>query len=88
MRMMMQPSTLVGELSLCFCFLAVILERFFRFVLVLCSKRSSSLSSSRAQVSITPSLARGGDDVFSATMPPSKPLVWLGGFSMKRKMVK
>jgi hypothetical protein len=29
MRMMMRPSTLVGELSLSFYFLAVILKRFF-----------------------------------------------------------
>jgi hypothetical protein len=34
------------------------------------------------------SLARDGDNVFSATMPPLKPLAWLGGFSLKKKSAK
>jgi hypothetical protein len=37
---------------------------------------------------ITPSLAQDGDDVFSAAMHPPKPLVWLGGFSLKKKSAK
>jgi hypothetical protein len=49
-----------------------------------CSKRSSSLSSLGVQLSITPSLAWGGDDVFSTTMPPPKPSARLGGFSLKK----
>jgi hypothetical protein len=90
MRMMMRPSTHVGKLSLYFCFLAIILEHFFWLVLVLilCSKRLSSLSSSGVHVSITPSLARGGDDIFVAAMPLPKPSVRLEGFSMKRKTTK
>jgi hypothetical protein len=52
------------------------------------SKRSSSLSSPGAQLSITPSLARGGDDVFSAAMPPPKPSAQLGVFSLKKKSTK
>jgi hypothetical protein len=35
MRKMMRPSILIGELLLYFCFLAVILERFFLLVLFL-----------------------------------------------------
>jgi hypothetical protein len=35
-----------------------------------------------------PSLAQGGDDIFAATMPPSKSLVWLGDISMKSKTAK
>jgi hypothetical protein len=33
---------------------------------------------------ITPFLAWDGDDVFSAAMPTSKLLAWLGGFSLKK----
>jgi hypothetical protein len=39
-------------------------------------------------LSITPSLARDGDDVFSTAMPPLKPLARLGGFSLKKKSAK
>jgi hypothetical protein len=60
----------------------------FDLSLSFCGKQSLSLSSSRAQVSITPSLARGGDDVFSAAMHPPKLSARLGGFSLKKKMAK
>jgi hypothetical protein len=33
-------------------------------------------------------LGAGGDDVFSAAMPPPKPLARLGGFSLKKKTAK
>jgi hypothetical protein len=52
------------------------------------SKRLSSLSSPGAQLSITPFLARDGDDVFSAAMLAPKPSVRLGGFSLKKKSAK
>jgi hypothetical protein len=35
-------------------------------------------------LSITPSLALDGDDVFSATMTPLKPSARLGSFSLKK----
>jgi hypothetical protein len=52
------------------------------------SKRSLSLSSPRAQLSITPFLAWDGDDIFYAAMPTPKPLARHGGFSWKKKSVK
>jgi hypothetical protein len=52
------------------------------------NKRSSSLSSFGDQVSITPSLAWGGDDVFFVAMPPTKLSARLGVFSLKKKTTK
>jgi hypothetical protein len=61
---------------------------FFDLSLSLHSKRSSCLSSPVAQLSMTPFLARDGDDVFSAAMPTPKPSARLGGFSLKKKSAK
>jgi hypothetical protein len=52
------------------------------------SKRSLSLSSPGAQLSITPFLAWDGDDIFSVAMPTPKPLARHGGFSLKKKSAK
>jgi hypothetical protein len=71
-----------------FVFLLLFLIASFDLSLSFRSKQSSSLSSPRAQLLITPSLAQDGDDVFSAAMHPPKPLVWLGGFSLKKKSAK
>jgi hypothetical protein len=56
----------------------------FNLSLFLHSKRSSNLSSPVAHLSMTPFLARDGDDVFSAAMPTSKPSARHGGFSLKK----
>jgi hypothetical protein len=66
----------------------LLLSTSFDLSLSFCSKRLSILSFSGAQVSITPSLAQGGDDVFFAAMPLLKPSARLGGFSLKKKMGK
>jgi hypothetical protein len=71
-----------------FVFLLLFLSASFDLSLSFCSKRLSILSSSGAQVLITPSLAQGGDDVFFAAMPPLKPSARLGGFSLKKKTAK
>jgi hypothetical protein len=67
-----------------FVFLLLLLIASFDLSLSLCSKRLSGLSSSIAQLSITPFLVRDGDDVFSAAMPTPKPSSQLGGFSLKK----
>jgi hypothetical protein len=58
------------------------------FDLSFCSKWLSRLSSSGAQVPIMLPLAWAGDDIFAATMPPPKPSIQLGGFSMKRRTAR
>jgi hypothetical protein len=60
----------------------------FDLSLSLHSKRSSDLSSPMAQLLMTPFLVWDGDDVFSASMPASKPSAQHGGFSLKRKLAK
>jgi hypothetical protein len=71
-----------------FVFLILFLITSFDLSLSFRSKRSSSLSSPGAQLSITSSLTWGGDDVFFAAMPPLKPSAQLGGFSLKKKSAK
>jgi hypothetical protein len=83
--MMMQPLTLVGEF---FVLLQLFLGTSFDLSLFFCNKRSSSLSSARAQLLIMLFLARDVGDVFSAAMPTPKPSAQLGGFSLKKKSSK
>jgi hypothetical protein len=84
MRKKMDPQHSSVSCRCIFAFLLLFLIASFDLSLFFRSKRSSSPSSPRAQLSITPSLVRGGDDVFSATMPSLKPSARLGGFSLKK----
>ena len=84
--MMMRPLSCVGELFSCFS----VVEHLFLFslwALFFCSKRSSSSSSSRAPVPITPLLSQSGGDIFAAIVPPLRSSVRLGDF-MKKKIAK